>query len=931
MSEQDYSKTLNLPKTDFSMRAALPSKEPGMVSKWNDEQLYQKLMQKNEGKPLFVLHDGPPYANGNIHLGTALNKVLKDIIVRYKNLNGYRSPYIPGWDTHGLPIELKALKKMGVSRNIPPVELRKHCREFALSYVDIQREEFKRLGVIGDWDHPYLTLKPEFEAKQIELFGAMANKGYIYKGLKPVYWCPTCDTALAEAEIEYAEDKCHSIYVKFQVADDKGGKLAELGAKDLSKTYFVIWTTTTWTLPGNMAICVGPAFEYCVVAANGEYYVLAKDLVGESMKAANIEQYEILGSCLGSELEYMTYRHPFIDRVSPVIVGDHVTLESGTGCVHTAPGHGVEDFDVCAQHYPEIEVIVPVDHEGKLTELAGEFAGLTTEDANKAIAKKLEELGSLFAIQKIIHQYPHCWRCKDPIIFRATEQWFCSVDDIKDQTIDAINQVEFIPPWGQGRMINMVRDRSDWCISRQRTWGVPIPIFYCKSCGKYHVDEASIQAVSNLFREKGSDAWYTTEAADILPKGTTCKYCGGTEFTKESDIMDVWFDSGTSYASVVYGNPDLKWPVDLYLEGTDQYRGWFQSSLLTSIAWQGKAPYQSVCTHGWVVDGEGRKQSKSLGNGIEPSEITDQYGADILRLWVASSDYHADIRISGDILKQLSEVYRKIRNTARYILGNLSDFDPNKDLVALEQLTELDKWALAKFNDLVALAKQSYDRYEFHMVYHALHNFCTIDMSNFYLDVIKDRLYVEAADSQNRRAAQTAIYHILRGLDIILAPILSFTAEEIWSFMPADANYDEESVMFNEMPKVMENLVDETFMNKWDRIHAVRDDVLKALEEARNAKVIGKSLEAQVTLHCDSELYAFLSEVEKELGPVFIVSQVHLTKDGSGQFNGGYAGLTIDVSKAAGHHCPRCWVYSDTVGKNAKHPDLCARCAEVIG
>ncbi len=931
MSEQDYSKTLNLPKTDFSMRAALPAKEPGMVSKWNEEQLYQKMMQKNEGKPLFVLHDGPPYANGNIHLGTALNKVLKDIIVRYKNLSGYRSPYIPGWDTHGLPIELKALKKVGVSRNIPPVELRHHCREFALSYVDIQREEFKRLGVIGDWDHPYLTLKPEFEAKQIELFGAMANKGYIYKGLKPVYWCPTCDTALAEAEIEYAEDKCHSIYVKFQVVDDKGGKLAKLGAKDLSKTYFVIWTTTTWTLPGNMAICVGPAFEYCVVAANGDYYVLAKDLVAESMKAANIEQYEILGSCLGSELEYITYRHPFIDRVSPVIVGDHVTLESGTGCVHTAPGHGVEDFDVCAQHYPEIEVIVPVDHEGKLTELAGEFAGLKTEDANKAIAKKLEELGSLFAIQKIIHQYPHCWRCKDPIIFRATEQWFCSVDDIKAQTIDAINQVEFIPPWGQGRMINMVRDRSDWCISRQRTWGVPIPIFYCKSCGKYHVDEASIKAVSDLFREKGSDAWYTTEAADILPKGTTCKYCGGTEFTKESDIMDVWFDSGTSYASVVYGNPDLKWPVDLYLEGTDQYRGWFQSSLLTSIAWKGKAPYRSVCTHGWVVDGEGRKQSKSLGNGIEPSEITNQYGADILRLWVASSDYHADIRISGDILKQLSEVYRKIRNTARYILGNISDFDPNKDLVPLEQLTELDKWALAKFNDLVALAKQSYDRYEFHMVYHALHNFCTIDMSNFYLDVIKDRLYVEAADSQNRRAAQTAIYHILRGLDIILAPILSFTAEEIWNFMPADANYDADSVMFNEMPKIMENLVDEAFVSKWDRIHAVRDDVLKALEEARNAKVIGKSLEAQVTLHCDSELYTFLSEVEKELEPVFIVSHVHLTNDDAGQFKGSYAGLSIDIAKADGQHCPRCWVYSDTVGKNEKHPDLCARCAEIIG
>lgn len=931
MSEQDYSKTLNLPKTEFSMRAALPTKEPEMIKKWDEEKLYQKMMKKNESKPLFMLHDGPPYANGDIHLGTALNKVLKDIIIRYKNLNGYNSPYIPGWDTHGLPIELKALKQMGVSRNIPPVELRKHCRDFALSYVDIQRDQFKRLGAIGDWENPYLTLKPEFEARQIELFGAMANKEYIYKGLKPVYWCPTCDTALAEAEIEYAEDKCHSIYVKFQAVEDKNGKLKELGAKDLSKTYFVIWTTTTWTLPGNMAICVGPAFEYCVVAANDEYYVMAKDLVDESMKAANIDQYEILGSCLGSELEYMKYRHPFIDRISPVIVGDHVTLESGTGCVHTAPGHGVEDFDVCAQHYPEIEVIVPVDHEGKLTELAGEFAGLKTEDANKAIAKRLEELGSLFAIQKIIHQYPHCWRCKDPIIFRATEQWFCSVDDIKDETIKAINEVEFIPPWGKGRMVNMVRDRSDWCISRQRTWGVPIPIFYCKSCGKHHVDEASIKAVSDLFRAKGSDAWFTTEAEDILPAGTKCKHCGGTEFTKETDIMDVWFDSGTSYASVIYDNPNLKWPVDLYLEGTDQYRGWFQSSLLTSIAWKGRAPYKSVCTHGWVVDGQGRKQSKSLGNGIEPSEITDKYGADILRLWVASSDYHADVRISKDILKQLSEVYRKIRNTARYILGNIKDFDPNKDLLPFDQLTELDKWALAKFNNLVRIAKESYDNYEFHIIYHALHNFCTIDMSNFYLDVIKDRLYVEAADSKNRRAAQTAIYMILRGLDVILAPIIPFTAEEIWSYMPEDANYDADSVMFNDMPKVIDDLVDDTFMNKWERIHQVRNDVLKALEEARNAKIIGKSLEAQVTLYCNEELFAFLSNVEDELAPVFIVSQVHLQKDGQGQFSGDYEGLSVDVAKAEGQHCPRCWAYSNTVGTNSKHPDLCARCAEIIG
>ncbi len=934
MSEQDYSKTLNLPKTDFSMRAGLPQKEPGMVEKWEEEKLYQRLLEKNQDKPLYVFHDGPPYANGDIHLGTALNKVLKDIIIRYKNLNGFKAPYIPGWDTHGLPIELKALKRTGVSRDIPPVELRKHCREFALHYVDVQREQFKRLGVIGDWDNPYLTLNPAFEARQVEVFGAMANKGYIYKGLKPVYWCPTCDTALAEAEIEYAEDPCHSIYVKFNVIDDQGGKLEALGAKDLSKTYFVIWTTTTWTLPGNLAICVGPAFEYCVVSANGEYYVMAKELVEASMKAAKIGSYEILGTCPGSELEYMRCRHPFIERDSLVIVGDHVTLESGTGCVHTAPGHGVEDFDVCAQHYPEIEVIVPVDHEGKMTELAGEFQGLTTDQANKAIAQKLEELHALFAIEKIIHQYPHCWRCKDPIIFRATEQWFCSIDDIKEQTIEAINGIEFIPPWGQGRMTNMVRDRSDWCISRQRTWGVPIPIFYCKNCGKYHVDESSIQAVSDLFRAKGSDAWYTTDAGEILPAGTKCKYCGAEEFVKETDIMDVWFDSGTTYASVILDNPEMRWPVDLYLEGTDQYRGWFQSSLLTSIAWKGKAPYKAICTHGWVVDGDGRKQSKSLGNGIEPSEINDKYGADILRLWVASSDYHADIRISNDILKQLSEVYRKVRNTARYILGNLFDFDPNKDIVPVDQLTDLDKWALARFNELIKTATGGYDRFEFHIVYHALHNFCTIDMSNFYLDVIKDRLYVEAPGSLVRRAAQTTIYTILRGLNVILAPFIPFTAEEIWSFLPEDANYDSSSVMFNQMPVCIDNVSDEAFMEKWNRIHMLRDDVLKALESARNAKIIGKSLEAKVVLYVPDDFAAHIDLDETDLATICIVSQVEIRTDGKGSFQGTVpflSSFSIDVTRASGKPCPRCWTYSDTVGQDERHPTLCTRCAGIIG
>lgn len=931
MSQQDYSKSLNLPQTDFPMRAGLPAKEPGMVQKWEEERLYDKMMEKNEGKPLFMFHDGPPYANANIHLGTALNKVLKDIIVRHKNLTGHKAPYTPGWDTHGLPIELKALKELGVSNDISPIELRRVCHDFAMRFVENQKEQFKRLGTVADYDHPYLTLLPAFEARQVEIFGEMANKGYIYKGLKPVYWCSHCETALAEAEIEYNEDPCHSIYVKFQITEDKNGILEKLGVKDLSKAYVVIWTTTTWTLPGNMATCIGPEYEYCAVYANGEFYIMAKELAASTMQAAKIEEYEILGTCMGKDLEYLVYAHPFLDRKCPVILGDHVTLESGTGCVHTAPGHGVEDFDVCAQCYPEIEVVVPVDKYGKLTELAGQFAGLTTDAANKAIAKHLESTGNLFAIQKIIHQYPHCWRCKEPIIYRATEQWFCSIDEIKEQTISEINKVEFIPQWGQGRMINMVRDRSDWCISRQRTWGVPIPIFYCKKCGKYHVDEASIKAVSALFREKGSDAWYTTEASEILPKGTACKYCGATEFTKETDIMDVWFDSGTSYASAIYDKqPSLRWPVDLYLEGTDQYRGWFQSSLLTSIAWKGVAPYKTVCTHGWVVDGEGRKMSKSLGNGIEPDEITKKYGADILRLWVASADYHADIRISDDILKQLSEVYRKIRNTARYILGNLYDFDPATDTVPFEDLTDLDKWALTKFNDLLASCNAAYNNYEFHLVYHALHNFCTIDMSNFYLDVIKDRLYVEGKKSLARRAAQTTIYSILRGFDMLIAPILPFTAEEVWGFMPSDGSYDPASVMFNDMPAYQEHLTDEAFMEKWDRIHTVRDDVLKALEEARNAKVIGKPQEADVTLFADGELYDFLA-AQPDWATLFIVSHVTIQKDaGKGSFSGNVEGLSITVGKASGQPCPRCWNYSDTLGSHEARADLCSRCASIL-
>ena len=918
----DYNSTMNLPKTDFPMRGNLPQKEPEMIKRWQDQKLYQKLMEKNEGLPLYVLHDGPPYANGDIHMGTALNKVLKDIIIKYKNMSGYKAPYIPGWDTHGLPIELKAMKKVGVENINSALDLRKVCKEFALHYVDVQRNEFIRLGSIGDYDHPYLTLQPKHEAEQIRIFGEMAKKDFIYKGLKPVYWCPECKTALAEAEIEYAEDPCNSIYVKFKVEDD-GGKLAALNT-ELDKTYFVIWTTTTWTLPGNLAICLGPEYEYVAVHANGEYYIMAKELVESAMKAAKITEYTVSEASLkGKELEYIKYRHPFIDRVSPIIVGDHVTLESGTGCVHTAPGHGVEDFEVCVNHYPEIPIIVPVDGDGKLTEEAGEFCGLTTNDANKAILTKLTELNALFAVEKIIHQYPHCWRCKSPIIFRATEQWFCSIDGFKEDACKAIDTVQWIPEWGGDRIKGMVMDRSDWCISRQRTWGVPIPIFYCKHCGKPIINEDSINAIANLYEKEGSDAWYKYEANEILPEGFKCE-CGCTEFTKEMDIMDVWFDSGVSHAAVCNEEHGLRWPADLYLEGADQYRGWFQSSLLTSVAAKGCAPYKSVCTHGWVVDGEGKAMHKSLGNGMSPDEVTEKFGADILRTWVASSDYHADIRISQDILKQLSDAYRKIRNTARFILSNLGDFNPDTDSVSVEKLDGIDKWAMARMDEIIEKCKAAYDKFDFHIVYSTMRDFCTIDLSNFYLDILKDRLYVEKADSESRRAAQTVIYNILRTMTLYLAPVISFTAEEIWGYMPRSEKDDAESVFFNRLPEKSGVSADEEFMEKWEKIDELRDIVNKALEEARGQKLIGKSLEAKVTLNCGRDWYDFAKSVENDLVSAFIVSAVDVEKS---EFDG----VNVKVEVAPGEKCERCWTHSDTVGKCAEHPTLCARCAEIVG
>ena len=928
MEQQDYNKTLNLPVTEFPMRAGLPTREPEALKQWQDEGVYEELLKINEGKPLYILHDGPPYANGIIHMGTALNKSLKDFIVRYKNMTGFKAPYVPGYDTHGLPTELKARKAAGMksSERVSALELRKMCKEFAVKFADDQRAQFERLGVLGEWDNPYLTLKNEYVAKQIEVFGKMAEKGYIYKGLKPVYWCSDCQTALAEAEIEYAEDPCYSIYVKFPVKEDKG-VLSGLGV-DPAKTYFVIWTTTTWTLPANLAICVGPEYEYSVVKCGDEYYIMATELVENSMAAAEKENYEIVAKIKGSELEYMVARHPFIERDSLIIVGDHVTLESGTGCVHTAPGHGVDDFEVCRK-YKEIGMVVPVDNKGILTEEAGMFAGLPTEAANKKIAVWLDENGYLFALKKIIHQYPHCWRCKNPILFRATEQWFCSVSSFVDEAVREIEKVKWVPEWGEGRITGMVKDRSDWCISRQRTWGVPIPMFYCEDCGKEYITPESIAKVADIFRKDGADAWYAMDANDLIVEGAKCS-CGCTKFKKETDIMDVWFDSGVSHAAVVDNRDYLgDGPADLYLEGADQYRGWFQSSLLTSVATKGVAPYKTVVTHGWVVDGEGKKMSKSLGNTIIPDDIVKQYGADILRLWVASSDYHADIRVSNDILKQLSEIYRKIRNTARFILGNISDFNPNTDMVADAALEEIDHWALMRLDEVVKTSREAYDNFEYHLIFHAIHNFCVIDMSNFYLDVLKDRLYVEAKNSATRRAAQTAMYKILDTIARLVSPILAFTADEIWQFMPHTDDVDARHVVYNAIPDA-KGEYDEEFMARWNKIHEMRDDVKKALELARADKVIGASLDAKVTLYADGELYDFAKSVENILPTVFMVSDFELVRGEGGSFKGEVEGMSVTAVHAQGEKCARCWSFGNTVGKDADHPTICARCAEVI-
>ena len=920
---QNYNDTIHKMQTPFEMRAGLPKKEPKMLEDWEQNHVYEQMIKNNEGKPQYILHDGPPYANGNIHMGTALNKIIKDIIIRYKNMSGFQAPYVPGYDTHGLPIELKALSSLGDKKaGVSKLELRQICKEFATEHIGVMNEQFKRLGVQGDFENPYLTLRPEFEARQVEIFGEMAKKGYIYKGMKAVYWCPEDRTALAEAEIEYAEDECDSIYVRFKLTDDPNGVLAKHNIP-LDKAWIVIWTTTTWTLPANVATCLNPNLEYAFVKIGDAYHIMARELVESTMKGCHIDEYEVLPeTVLGSELELMQYQHPFLDRKGLVILGDHVTLEGGTGCVHTAPGHGVEDFEVCVNHYPQVPVVVPVDDAGRLTAEAGEkFSGLKVWDANKVILEHIKESGHLMGVQHITHQYPHCWRCHHPIIFRATEQWFCSIDAFKEDVYKAIDSVHWQPAWGHDRMAGMVRDRSDWCISRQRVWGVPIPVFYCKKCGKYHITDASIKAVSDLFRKEGSDAWYKYDANDILPKTEVCE-CGASDWEKDPDIMDVWFDSGSTWSAVCRERPELRWPVDMYMEGADQFRGWFQSSLLTSVATQGVAPYREVLCHGWVVDAQGKQMHKSAGNGMEPSEIIRDYGADIIRLWVASSDYTVDVRAGKEIFRQLSEAYRKMRNTARFMLGNISDFDPAKDMVDDDQLFEIDRWALEACNKLTSTMRDAYEHYDFSRAYHALYNFCVIDMSNFYMDVIKDRLY--CADDHARRCAQTALYRILVDFTKLLAPILCFTSQEIWSYIPKlDGMKD--YVVFEQMPEA-KAAADEAFEAKWDRIMAIRDDVKKVLEQARADKVIGSALEAGLTLYCSKEVYDFLNAIPMdELADLFIVSHVDLV-EGEGGVKGLVEGLGVSAAHAAGNKCLRCWKYETTVGEDG----LCPRCAKVL-
>ena len=922
----EYKNTIITPKTSFPMKAGLPNREPGMLENWEKLDVYQAMLEKNKDCKPFVLHDGPPFSNGDIHMGHALNKTLKDFIVRSHAMQGYYTPYVPGWDNHGMPIESAIIKKNKLNRKAMPVpEFRSACEEFAENYIQRQMAGFKRLGVIGDWEHPYRTMDRKFEAEEIKIFGAMYRKGYIYKGLKPVYWCPKDETALAEAEIEYQDDPCTSVYVKFPMKDDLG-KLSQF---DLSRTFFVIWTTTIWTLPGNMGICLHPRDSYVLVKAdNGETYIMAEALMEKVMKIGGFETYEVLATYPGSFFENMLAQHPFLDKTSRLVNAEYVTMDSGTGCVHTAPGFGADDYQTCMRY--GMDLVVPVDDRGRHTDYAGKYAGMTTSESNPVILEDMKQSGMLFTSEEITHSYPHCWRCKTPIIFRATPQWFCSVDSFKDEAAAACKGLRWLPAWGEDRMISMIRERADWCISRQRRWGLPIPVFYCKECGKPVCTDETIEHISNLFGEHGSNIWFEKDAEDLIPEGLVCPHCGKSHgFEKETDTLDGWFDSGsTHYASLYHDAPEL-WPADVYLEGADQYRGWFQSSLLTSVGALGKgAPFKQVLTHGWTVDGQGRAMHKSLGNGVDPADIIKEFGADIIRLWAGSSDYHADVRCSKEIFKQLSQNYLKFRNTARYCLGNLDGFDPN-NLVAPADMLELDRWAITRLNALIEKCFTAYDNYEFHVVSHAINDFCVVELSSFYLDIIKDRLYCEDRDGLRRRSAQTALYLIVDAMAKLFAPILAFTCDEIWQAMPHRAEDDVRNIVLNRMPENFDAYaLDGETMAKWDVIMKLRQDVNGVLELARADKRIGKALEAHVSLQTETDaLKAACAGVD--LAEILIVSSCDFESVGEGCTTGvgsNFPDLTVGVSDARGTKCPRCWMHSEEADENG----LCKRCAGVI-
>jgi len=921
----DYRQTLNLPKADFPMKANLAKREPDLLKEWEAKGIYRQLSQKAKGRTKYILHDGPPYANGNIHIGTALNKILKDFVVKSKFMAGYDSQYVPGWDCHGLPVEHEVEKSLGSKKGeLSIVEIRKRCRDYAAKFVGIQREEFKRLGVFGDWENPYLTMNFSYQATIVREFGKFLLDGSVYKGKKPVHWCPTCKTALAEAEVKYEDHRSPSIYVKFKMVSDIGDIFPNLKGKPVS---VIIWTTTPWTIPANLAIALHPDFTYVAVDVKGEVYILAEGLLEVVMEKFGIEKYQVLEKFPGKRLEGLKCRHPYLDRDSLLILASYVTLDAGTGCVHTAPGHGQEDYESGVQY--GLEIYSPVDDDGRFTKEVPFFAGQFVFDANDGVNQKLTEVGALLKTEVMVHSYPYCWRTNDPIIFRATEQWFISMDKkgLRQNALRSINEVTWIPPWGRDRIYGMIENRPDWCISRQRAWGIPITVFYCSACKQPLVNRETIQHVAHLFEERGADIWFEERVHHLLPKGTCCAQCGGKDFTKEMDILDVWFDSGVSYAAVLESREDLQFPASLYLEGSDQHRGWFHSSLLTSVGTRGRAPYLSVLTHGFVVDGEGKKMSKSAGNVIAPEEVISKLGADVLRLWVAAEDYKDDIKISNEILKRLADAYFRIRNTYRFLLGNLYDFDPERDRIAYRELHEMDRWALHRLQKLISRVREAYENFEFHIVYHSVQNFCAVEMSALYFDILKDRLYTFSAPSSGRRSAQTALYEILKTLTCLMAPILCFTAEEVWKYTPAESG-KAESVHLALFPELQSEYLDDALSERWERIWEIRAVVTKALEEARKEKVIGLSLDAQVNLYLPEKIYHFLQPYENDLKSIFIVSSVTLHPAASGTTD--EKEVRAEVFRADGKKCERCWNYDVSVGQHSEHPTICQRCVEAI-